>query len=260
MSKYAVMPLTDYVGACDKIREKAGITEPIKSGELPSKIDEVYEAGKRAGGADSYYDEFWDIFQSNGTRTAYDYAFCESSSGIRWVVGKTYRPKYPIKATKAMNMFYNTRLPYEAIAIVDFSECTDFYSTFQYSSTEKFPPIDLRKATRTNNLFNSNSSVVEIEEILVAESTPYSGCFSGCSKLKEIRFNGTIGKNGLDFKNCTKLSKASITSIINALSTTTSGLTVTLSKIAVESAFGSTTSAEWTTLIGTRSNWTISLV
>lgn len=206
-----------------------------------------------------YYNEFWDTFQANGSRTAYDFAFCESSSGVRWVAGKTYRPKHRIKATRAMNMFYNTQLPYEAIAIVDFSECTDFYCTFQYSSTKKFPPIDLRKATRTNNIFSYCAAVEEIEEIFVAESTPFSNCFSGCSKLKEIRFKGTIGNNGLDFKDCTELSKESITSIVNHLSTTTSGLAVALSKAAVESTFDNTTSAEWTSLIGARSNWTISL-
>lgn len=247
---------SDFVAIKEKIVEcGVEVAEGTHTREYAGKVKEVYEAGKK-----SEYDELWDTFQANGSRTAYDFAFCESSSGVRWVAGKTYRPKYRIKATRAMNMFYNTRLPYEAIAIVDFSECTDFYCTFQYSSTKKFPPIDLRKATRTHSIFSFNAAVEEIEELLVAESTPYNACFNGCSKLKEIRFNGTVGKNGLDFQLSPKLSKASIISIINALSTTTSGLPVILSKTAVETAFGSTTSEEWTALIGTRSNWTISLV
>lgn len=64
-----------------------------------------------------------------------------------------------------------------------------------------------------------------------------------------------------------KLSKPSITSIINCLSTTTSGLTVTLSKTAVNNAFETSegvadgsTSQEWLNLVATKTNWTISLV
>ncbi len=45
---HAVMPLSDYVGACDVIREKTGGTEPIKSGELVEQIGAVHTAGKLA--------------------------------------------------------------------------------------------------------------------------------------------------------------------------------------------------------------------
>jgi hypothetical protein len=66
-----------------------------------------------------------------------------------------------------------------------------------------------------------------------------------------------IGQKNFNVHWSPKLSKASIESIINALSSTTSGLTVTISKTAKEAAF---TSAEWSALIATKSNWTISLV
>lgn len=38
LKDYAVMPYSDYEGACDAIREKDGSSAPIKSGELRSKI------------------------------------------------------------------------------------------------------------------------------------------------------------------------------------------------------------------------------
>lgn len=41
MSKYAVMPLVDYVSACDVVREKTGTTDIIKSGELAEKINGI---------------------------------------------------------------------------------------------------------------------------------------------------------------------------------------------------------------------------
>ena len=62
------------------------------------------------------------------------------------------------------------------------------------------------------------------------------------------------------------LSKDSIISIINALSTATSDLPITLSITAVNNAFETSpgaadgsTSEEWTALIATKPNWTISL-
>lgn len=81
--------------------------------------------------------------------------------------------------------------------------------------------------------------------------------FRNCTSLAEIRINGPI-EISIDI-HWSPLSKGSITSIIDALSTTTSGLTVTLSKTAVENVFGNTTADEWTALIATKSNWTVSL-
>lgn len=46
---YAVMPIADYVGACDSIREKTGKTDPIKSGELAEQVGKIYESGKEEG-------------------------------------------------------------------------------------------------------------------------------------------------------------------------------------------------------------------
>ena len=110
------------------------------------------------------------------------------------------------------------------------------------------------------------TSLVNARTLHVTEKTSYSTPFGGCSKLEEIRFNGTIGKNGLSFKDSTKLSKDSHISTIEHLSATTSGLTVTFSRIAVNKAFETSsgandgsTSTEWTTLVASKSNWTISL-
>ena len=42
----AVMPLTDYVAACDAVREKTGSADTIKSGEMPDKINDVFKSGQ----------------------------------------------------------------------------------------------------------------------------------------------------------------------------------------------------------------------
>ena len=56
---------------------------------------------------------------------------------------------------------------------------------------------------------------------------------------------------------------AQTTSIINALSTETTGTILSLNKSAVQKAFGTTnldSSTEWTTLKNLKSNWTITLI
>lgn len=45
---HAVMPMADYVSACDAIRDKTKSTEPITSGELVEQIGAVHTAGKLA--------------------------------------------------------------------------------------------------------------------------------------------------------------------------------------------------------------------
>lgn len=173
----------------------------------------VFDAGKK-----SEYDAFWDRFQSNGTKVWYDNAFSEAGNGYTcWEYGVTYKPKYPIQPISAMNMYQITRLPYEAIAEVDFSKCTDFYGTFQYGVITHLPSIDLRAATRTSNIFGYMNRLEIIDELKVAETTPFQNCFNSCTNLKEIRFTGTIGQNGLNFTSCTLLSHDSLMSIINAL-------------------------------------------
>ena len=74
--------------------------------------------------------------------------------------------------------------------------------------------------------------------------------------------SGEVG-NDINFGTC-PLNKASIVSVINALSATTSSKTVTFKKTAINSAFGinidneSTYTTEWNTLRGSKSNWNFS--
>lgn len=51
---YAVMPKEDYEHACDVLREYTGESELIKSGELETNIDKVYNAGAAAGEEKGY--------------------------------------------------------------------------------------------------------------------------------------------------------------------------------------------------------------
>ena len=81
-----------------------------------------------------------------------------------------------------------------------------------------------------------------------------------------MNVEGVIGQNGFDVHWSTNLKTASIVSIVEALSDSTSGLSVTLSQTAVNNMVFPFTSertgityGSWSELEGTKTNWTISL-
>lgn len=208
----------------------AKITEKLK--EASENSVKLYEAGKV-----SEYDLFWDVFQKKGSRSDYSNVFSEGGNDSGWYYGTTFRPKYPIKPTQATAMFAYSRLPYEAIAAVDFSTCQDFMQTFMYYMGAILPPLDMRVATRTNNMFGWSTKLEKIEELWVTGNTPYNNIFNSTSNLKEVRFKGKIAQSGLDFKGCPMLSKDSIESVFECLDNSVTGKSITFSKAAVDKAY-----------------------
>lgn len=204
--------------------------------QLKQDFDDVYEAGKQAE-----YDAFWDAYQENGNRTDYRYGF----SGTGWTEA-TYNPKYPIVTAS----FTAT-------------------SMYQYALVTKVKNVDFSNVLNYfTSIFNSCTKLKTIENIKLPTNCQgaFTASFNNCTALEEFGFTGTIQNNGIDLHWSTKLNKASIERIINALSTTTSGLTVTLSKTAVNNAFGINVDdastypegSEYYNLRNSKSNWTIS--
>lgn len=209
-------------------------------------------------GYKGYYDEFWDTYQENGNKTHYSYAF----AGLSW--GKVFEPKYSMKPQYASGMFYQTGLRADLVkhlenldVTLDLSRAISIDSIFYSAYFTRIGVLDVTSATGLSNAFSYCAHLTTIDKLIVTENTTYSSNFVHCDELENVTFEGVIAKNGLNLQWSTKLSKASITSVINALSTTTSGLTVTLSKTAKEAAF---TADEWSALVNTRPNWTITLV
>lgn len=209
---------------------------------------------------DSHYDAFWDVFQQNGERTLYRFGI----AGRGWA-DEIFKPKYNIVAIgNNTSMFTYTKIAdmkacLESCGVtLDLSKATNTANIFAYNyDLTTLPKIDLSSSTTNNGTFDGDSNLKTIDELVVGEKTPFSnGSFNLCSALENMIVTGTIGQNGFNVQWSTKLSKASIESIINALSSTTSGLSITISKTAKEAAF---TDAEWSALIATKSNWTISL-
>ncbi|MFR8974476.1 MAG: hypothetical protein ACLVG9_00545 [Eubacteriales bacterium] len=184
----------------------------------------VFDAGKK-----SEYDTFWDSYQENGNKVAYRLAFF----GSGWN-DTTFHPKYPIKMYKGQQQMQ---------------------AFYYFRGTHIDVDIDFR-AVGNAQVFQSASLLKTVSKLIVTDEVTYTNWFAGCTALEDITIEGTIG-NDISFSDCALLTKASITSIINALSGTVTGKTLSIKATAKQAAF---TDSEWAVLIGTKPNWTISLV
>ena len=240
-----------YKAIAEKIRDIRLTTEVYTPSDMPSGIDAVYADGRSEGvtvgrldgiseGKQAEYDRFWDVFQDYGNKKAYTFAF----AGYNWT-DDIYNPKYPIKinGNRSGNYMYQTA-----------------------SITDTKVPITISNGAVLAYAFALMAQCHTIRKITVDETVTVAiTTFEGLTALENIEFGGVIAKGAPSFVQSTKLSKASIISIINALSDSTSGLELGLSLTAVNNAFATSEQPlgaltdEWATLIATKPNWTIFL-
>lgn len=243
---------------------------------LQAKYNEGFEGGKNAGikeGQQIEYNNFWDSVQKNGDLTAYENVF----SGRGWN-NITFKPKYSMQPTGAYMMFRYNQYQGSLIELLkqqnitmDFSKCTSANYCFSYSQFTEIGVLDLRKFNKNKiaQMFQGCSKLKKIEKILITDTVGCDSGFASCGALEEVIFEGVIGQKGFSFASCKLLNKASIESIINCLKVetdTTSELSIGFSLQAVNNAFKTaegladgSTSEEWTNLIATKPNWTITL-
>lgn len=244
---------------------------------IAENIPKVYQAGYEkgvaeggGGGGDSWYDTFWDAYQENGERQSYSYAF----SGSGWN-DKTFRPKYKFIAKTRQSFVDMFRLN---------SGITTFNSS-DYFGTQTVSPhlnytffgtfikeiiFDLAGFGSTGHMFRDCK----------AESITLYNCgggfdrtFESCSKLKHLHIERrTNGAADMTFTLASSpLDKDSIINVVDFLSPTLTGKTVTFNRDAVTNAFELEVDAEtgefipsekldeWLALVATKPNWTISL-
>lgn len=265
----------NYQNIAAKIREKTGAATTYKPSEMPSGVDEVYEAGKKAE-----YDAFWDGKLLGGTRTNFAYFIY----GERHTA-ETFKPTHDIRPVGDVTDMFSCALSsvgeYGLLnmkdvedscnMVFDFSKATVFIRTFARGFWKHLNIIDLSSAINTQFAFyggylgNQKNGIESIERLIISENTVLANStFQYATQLKHAIFVGIIATN-INLSD-SPFDKESLTSIINTLSTTTTGLTVTLSLTAVNKAFETSegandgsTSAEWLALVATRSNWTIAL-
>jgi hypothetical protein len=214
-------------------------------------FDNVYDAGKIAE-----YDRSWDIYQQNGNRKDYSYAF----AGFGWN-DETFNPKYDIKPTHGTHLFSNCQIT-NLVGRLDASRVTLDTSNLvsvnylaQYSKIERLPELDMRTAPNLNYFLYGNENLHTIDKIILkndGSQTFSTYTFFGNTALREIRFEGVIGQPGLNFS-ASPLSIDSIVSIIGALQDKTGDTSkdwlITLGAANIETA-GS--ECEWLTSKGWR--------
>ena len=214
-----------------------------KTLQLKQDFDDVYEAGKQVGkqvGKQEETDAFWEQFQKDQVSYGsmnYIWAFAYNRFN-----DKTYNPPLPIICSENINSGQNM-----------------FYSS---GVTDTKVPI-YANSLNLGGAFYWWRKGITINKLVVQESTTYKTCFTDCIALKNITIEGVIGQT-FDI-HWSPLTTKSIVSIIEHLSATASGMTLTLNKTAVNNMSFPYTSEEsgitynsWNELIGSKSNWTVS--
>lgn len=225
------------------------------SSEYANKVDEVYEAGKKAE-----YDAFWDAFQDNGKRVNYTYGF----AGAGWN-DRTFRPKYNMRPDWAIISMFNgcaitdlEKILNDCGVTLDTSNNGNYASAFSCRSFTVLPEIVFgRNTSQAGQVFSNCTSLHIIRKVTFTEGATavWTSVFENCIALANVVFAGVVANN-INLQWC-PLTRASIESLFSVLSDTVSGKTVTINKTAKEAAF---TADEWAELIATKTNWTISLV
>jgi hypothetical protein len=256
----AVMPYEDYEAACNKIREHSGKTETIKSGDLATEIEGI--AG--GGGGDNYllYSQtarFGNLNLFGKAEVVIDMPYITSVAMIfrpdvltfgssaclnRTVEHITFNSESE-KITQAYQMFY-------------FAEPWDGETALKHITLN----MDMSKVTSANFMFNGCSLLETIDGTPLDFSSVVDSTvtlMTAAPKVSYIRFAPNTIKCNLNMSGSRALTNESIQSIIDGLSSTENGKTLTLSQTAVNNAFGGSDTTEWLTLIATKPNWTISL-
>lgn len=214
--------------------------------ENEQKVYEAgYEKGKAEGGGN---DAFWDVYQDRGNNKMSHYMF----AGNGWN-DETFKPRYDIKFRYGCTYTFALSLMTDIVAslqaqrvTLDTKEASNLTYLCYSMNSRSFPVLDTTGVTgytytSMRGIFYEAEQLEYIDKIKTNETIFYNDWFHGCDKLKDVTFEGVIG-NDIDFQYSTLLSKASIKNIIGCLSDTASDetKTLTLSKTAVESAFGDT--------------------
>lgn len=206
----------------------------------PKIYAEGIEQGKQAE-----RNAFWDTLQNYGKRNVYYNAFTSAHYANIWT-DKIFNPKYEINCT----------------GNIDGARSLFFSCVFL---TDIKVPVNV-EGVLVSQSFCYCERLKRIPLLKVNEQTTWMNSFLKCYELQELTIEGTIGQSGLDLKDSTKLTKASIESIIGNLDQTegSPARSITLSLMAVNKAFeGGADGDEFTDVCASAralGNWTISLM
>ena len=236
----------------DKIREKTGRTDKIKPSEFAELQNDVFEAGRNA---ESKW--FWDLYQDNGARTDYSTAF----AGPCWS-NELFKPLYDIHVSYSYGMFRSSAIEIDLVDFsgrnditIDFSNLSNAQYTFWRSLITHIGEIGLASGGTFTQTFYSAAKLHTIEKLIVKSTNKFADTFKESTALENITVEGTIGAS-FDI-HWSPLSKASIESIVSALSDTATGQTVTFNSDRIDALY---TESEWASVVAAKPNWTFALL
>ena len=196
----------------DKIREITGGDSTYKTAEMPSGIEEVYEAG-----IIDHNKMLWDSM-------AKENQWFNTFAGQYWN-DTTFNPTIDLIVPYCSALFFRCYIT-DLKGILDrngvkldFSKSTRLNSIFEQSKITRAPIIDTRNCADLQNLLYSASSLSYVEKIIFKDdgSQKWSNiAFNGLPKLEELTVEGVIGSD-MTFNNSPLLTHESLMSIINAL-------------------------------------------
>ncbi len=250
--------LTDFLTSlADTFRSKLGTTAAINPQDFDSKVSEVYSKGKTA-----QHKAFWDVFQDEGKRTNYSRAFY----GEGWTK-ENFKPCYDMKLTNAYFTFCHSTIYGDLVKILsdlgvtlDLSGAVTVENCFSSTQFTRVGVVDTSSETELKHLFFKSKQLETVDKLILKDdgSQTFDKTFNECYALKNLTVEGKIGGTTLNLR-FSPLTRESITSVINAVSTTHKGAKILLKHTAVKNAFGSVTNTEWLALTNTRPNCTIVL-
>lgn len=221
---------------------------------IANNVQKVFDGGKKAE-----YDAFWDIYQQNGKRIQYAYAF----GSVGWT-DETFKPKYDMDVKGANYMFGGT-------GITNLSEAlrkngkklitgydASYYAMFSgANSITDIPELDFSMTTATQSVFANCTALKSIEKIKMGDrNTNVSSMFQNCTALENVIFEGTLACSGLDVRACTKLTVESLRSILKVLSKNVSGKSITFATVHQATIESDTECIEYATA-AKNAGWTI---
>lgn len=224
--------------------------------QLKQDFDDVYEAGKQAGGGSSDDSKFWDMITDCGNKTTYPYAFyycrlADSNGNI------LFTPKRDIRPTTAGSMFEGAKGSIDLQAqfekegkVLDFSNCTAINRCFYLSEIERIGVLDVTRSQNISALLGFCKNLYKVDEIVFSKDITYNvaNMFLGCESLTDITASGELATSGLNLSDC-PLTRTSKLSFLNILEPTTTTKTITFGA-------GETLTNE-DVAIGTQKGWSV---
>ena len=218
---------TEYTANADGTVESVRSTSPTMEVSTNSDID-IALTYHKSWGMQAEWDRFWEVVQDGGKTQNYYYAFAYGR-----FTDENYNPKYPIK-------FSNGTTPGRYV----------FYEATGITDTK----VEIvANSTNMDYCFYGCSNLVTIPKLTVTATTGFNATFNGCSALENIEIGGAIGKN-ISSAPCSKLSDASVASIIEHLKdlTGTTSQTLTVHKDIYDRMVGT-----FQDVLVTAKNWTL---